>query len=655
MAETESSLDKKPAGEQHGCVRWVLRVTGIVSGDMTMPNWKNIRIMFVALFSSAFTLCFLFPFLPDMVLSMGYKEEEKGYYCGLIASSVFAGRAFGSTNIPLAMALRFLAGVINGTVGTAKTVLYEISDNSNQALSMSSIGIAWGTGMILGPSFGGFLASPAKKFPQVFDENGFFVDYAFLLPSAVAGLVCLVAFIIIFFTFEETLRKTDVQIEIDETSPEDGEKLSCIASISDSQQLHLDTHTSCRFSDVSSALNFSIENLHYEPAAELSFANIERCLPYADEEEKHHFNSPQNRDHLNSCNSRRPRCNSETIANGCNKTDLRTRLLKKLDVNDELVPFSVPRTNGVSKLVDENTHNVNADVCTTGDKCKQKTEIEKAGVTVIDANGMAGSVEGCTQCHSCKNEPLQLIDIESLSQESIAKGNKSVVFSCIQHIRNSKLVSLCSQSEVRSSVMMYAIFSFGIIAFDDIFTVWLSTEPRLDGLGFSSGEIGTSLSAVAAPLMFLQILCYPATAKRLGLKWTFIIASFFIMIPVQLIPMLHLIYAQKVLLWTLLMALLIPEKAACNFCFTSISLMVNNSVSPENAGTVNGIAMTVTALARTMAPTVAGSLYSWSVSYGIHLGAPFDISCSFVVIGVIVMFSIIQGVFLPQNLDKQQK
>ena len=45
--------------------------------------------------------------------------------------------------------------LISGTVVTAKTVLYEISDNSNQAVGMSIISVAWGLGVILGPTVGG--------------------------------------------------------------------------------------------------------------------------------------------------------------------------------------------------------------------------------------------------------------------------------------------------------------------------------------------------------------------------------------------------------------------------------------------------------------------------------------------------------------------
>lgn len=42
-----------------------------------------------------------------------------------------------------------------GTVGIAKTILYEISDDSNQAIGMSILAMSWGAGIIVGPAVGG--------------------------------------------------------------------------------------------------------------------------------------------------------------------------------------------------------------------------------------------------------------------------------------------------------------------------------------------------------------------------------------------------------------------------------------------------------------------------------------------------------------------
>ena len=40
-------------------------------------------------------------------------------------------------------------------MGTGKAVLYDISDNTNQAVGMTFLTVSWASGMILGPFFGG--------------------------------------------------------------------------------------------------------------------------------------------------------------------------------------------------------------------------------------------------------------------------------------------------------------------------------------------------------------------------------------------------------------------------------------------------------------------------------------------------------------------
>ena len=54
---------------------------------------------------------------------------------------------------------------ISGTVIIAKTVLYEISDNTNQAVGMSIISVAWGIGIVAGPTVGGTVKPDLSNHP----------------------------------------------------------------------------------------------------------------------------------------------------------------------------------------------------------------------------------------------------------------------------------------------------------------------------------------------------------------------------------------------------------------------------------------------------------------------------------------------------------
>ncbi|KAF9430338.1 hypothetical protein BGZ94_007340, partial [Podila epigama] len=174
---------------------------------------------------------------PCRDFGMTENEDEIGFFCGLIASSFFLAQfctsifwgymsdrygrrpillfgLIGSTITILlfglsktliwAIVTRSLCGLLNGNVGVAKSMLGEIADASNQAQAFSIFGFAWGIGMIIGPVLGGYLANPAKTFPEIFGDWQFFIDYPYFLPCLVAALGSVIGFIVGYFFLEET-------------------------------------------------------------------------------------------------------------------------------------------------------------------------------------------------------------------------------------------------------------------------------------------------------------------------------------------------------------------------------------------------------------------------------------------------------------------
>ncbi|GJR38481.1 zinc induced facilitator-like 1-like protein isoform X1 [Tanacetum coccineum] len=133
----------------------------------------------------------LFPFLYYMIrdFNIAEKEEDISYYAGFVGSAYMIGRAltsifwgavadrygrkpvillgtttvvifntlFGfSVNYWMAIITRFLLGFLNGLLGPIK------------------ISTSWGTGLIIGPALGGYLAQPAEKFPRLVSPNSLF-------------------------------------------------------------------------------------------------------------------------------------------------------------------------------------------------------------------------------------------------------------------------------------------------------------------------------------------------------------------------------------------------------------------------------------------------------------------------------------------------
>ncbi|KAL4922754.1 major facilitator superfamily domain-containing protein [Aspergillus aurantiobrunneus] len=112
---------------------------------------------------------------------------------GLTANMVFS-LAFGlSKSLAMLISCRGMIGFMNGNVGIIRTMVAEmIQDKELQPQAFSIMPMVWTIGSIFGPSFGGSLARPADKYPEVFGNSRFLKVYPFILPN----IVCAVFFII---------------------------------------------------------------------------------------------------------------------------------------------------------------------------------------------------------------------------------------------------------------------------------------------------------------------------------------------------------------------------------------------------------------------------------------------------------------------------
>ncbi|XP_012849913.1 PREDICTED: protein ZINC INDUCED FACILITATOR 1-like [Erythranthe guttata] len=83
-------------------------------------------------------------------------------------------------------------------------VICETVREEHQSLGLSAVSTAWGTGLIIGPALGGFLAQPAEKYPGIFTQDSIFARFPYLLPCLIISLFAAVVTVACFW-IPETL------------------------------------------------------------------------------------------------------------------------------------------------------------------------------------------------------------------------------------------------------------------------------------------------------------------------------------------------------------------------------------------------------------------------------------------------------------------
>jgi MFS family permease len=123
-----------------------------------------------------------------------YYGRKPTLIAGLLCSMVCFVIWGMSTSLTMAIFARAIQGGGNGNVGIIRTMVAEmVPQKELQPRAFSVMPLVWSLGSVVGPSFGGMLAEPAVKFPNLFGKIKFFKQFPFALPNLVAMVFFLVS------------------------------------------------------------------------------------------------------------------------------------------------------------------------------------------------------------------------------------------------------------------------------------------------------------------------------------------------------------------------------------------------------------------------------------------------------------------------------
>ncbi|KAI5474224.1 MFS multidrug transporter, partial [Pseudohyphozyma bogoriensis] len=107
---------------------------------------------------------------------------------GLVGIAVATvGFGFSRTFAALVV-VRAFGGGSNANTPVVKSMIGEITDETNQALAFAFIPISWSVGAIIGPMIGGYSSYPASRFPRLFGHIQLLHTYPYALPCLIGAV-----------------------------------------------------------------------------------------------------------------------------------------------------------------------------------------------------------------------------------------------------------------------------------------------------------------------------------------------------------------------------------------------------------------------------------------------------------------------------------
>ncbi|KAI9443931.1 MFS general substrate transporter, partial [Lactarius indigo] len=124
-----------------------------------------------------------------------YVGRKPVLLCGLLGTIV-ASILFGLSRSFTALVFsRCLHGMLNGNIGVMKSMMAELTDETNMARGFSLIPVTWAVGGTIGPFVGGVLSRPQDHWPNVF-SHPFWGEYPYFLPCLATAAYSLLSFIL---------------------------------------------------------------------------------------------------------------------------------------------------------------------------------------------------------------------------------------------------------------------------------------------------------------------------------------------------------------------------------------------------------------------------------------------------------------------------
>jgi len=204
---------------------------------------------------------------------------------------------------------------------------------------------------------------------------------------------------------------------------------------------------------------------------------------------------------------------------------------------------------------------------------------------------------------------------------------------------------------------LYMATGFAVTFLTTVFPIWTMVKVEDGGLHFDTSQIGITSGVAGGFTILFQLLLYNRMVLFFGVINTYKLSALVSIVMMILVPMTNGLaptsgakVEDSVLFWFVLITIVATYTIMSVAGFTTCSTMINNSVTHDKLGGVNGLAQTMLSLSRSIAPAIASYVFAWSLNYDLFYVISFRLS--YYTVAFIVVICLFISVGLKKDLDK---
>lgn len=609
-----------------------------------------------------------------------------------------------SVSYAMACAARLLTGLLNGTLvmmkvlrmrtarrggsvrrlthrAPAQCYLGRITTSRNQARAFAMLSVTYGIGSIVAPSTAGLLARPVLQYPNAFAAGSFWDRFAYFLPSVLAAAVALASAGIVYHYMRESVPRSD----------------AAAATASDGDIVPNGSVSGPDADSVSDADKPAPPAVPDGPAHDAPAAGaLAARLPAGTDGER----APDRQ----RATSNRRRLASAMIAARRYLYRRSSAIFRNLFLSYTARPPTLSRRQREfaelsENMTDDDEESVGDDTVAAWHDARPSSSASLADAHDADASlvemrplasahAAAARVEASSTDASETSSEYDLTGSEMDSETDPDDNGAAVAPHIGRNASQQRRLLLLRQppaatggsphkgrrdrteppaatpapsappdtaGRARGRIALFPASLYGCTAFiwimiDETFPL-LCRAPVTDaGYGMQPAEIGAAQSIVGVTLLPYNLLIYPRVVKRFGLRRSFRYGMVACIANLIILPSIEpLADVSATALWPPLVLAMLIRACASATTFTSVMIMVNNSVLPQHMGKINGIGQTFAGIARTLGPLLAGYLWSaatqWNMAF--RQGIPYMVQVALALAILLLAFRLRPSVEMP--------